>query len=178
MVSGDKEAQGPVGIVAEPDAGGDSDVELRRAGGGVDRESAPGDIGSILAEVDVEGSGEAAGTFSGLRGMARDFDCADEHAAGAIFRFGYDVQAVVHAVDQVDVGMAGRPENHFRARSDAAEGVGGGVGKAQIGLRLDDTGNGVSMHQIGAEERPRYLDGRAGVETSRKRVRFIDRACR
>src|SRR5208283_4543212 len=55
-----------------------------------------------------------------------------------VARAGHDVQAVVHAIDQVDIGMTGRAEHDLGARSAAACRVGSEVARAQIRLGLDD----------------------------------------
>ena len=55
-----------------------------------------------------------------------------------VARAGHDVQAVVHAIDQVDIGMTGRAEHDLGARGAAASRVGGKVVRAQIRLGLDD----------------------------------------
>ena len=47
------------------------------------------------------------------------------------------VHAKVHAVGEVDVGMTGRPEHHGIARRLAAERVRARIGRARVGLDLD-----------------------------------------
>ena len=54
----------------------------------------------------------------GLAGLAHGvgpvdgLDRADQHGRGAAVGLGDDVQAVMHAVDKIDVGDPGRPEHH------------------------------------------------------------------
>src|SRR5271157_4707990 len=55
-----------------------------------------------------------------------------------VARAGHDVQAVVHAIDEVDIGMTGRAEHDLGARGAAASRVGSKVVRAQIRLGLDD----------------------------------------
>ena len=51
---------------------------------------------------------------------------------------GGGVEAVVHAVDEVDVGAAGWAEEGKVIGGEAAVGVRGGVGEAEVGFDFDD----------------------------------------
>jgi hypothetical protein len=62
------------------------------------------------------------------------------------------VEAVVHAVDEVDVGAAGWAEEGGVVGSEAAEGVRGGVGEAEVGLDLDDAAGEALAVEIADEE--------------------------
>ena len=53
----------------------------------------------------------------------------------------------MHAVNEVDVGVAGRPEYHFRARRYASSGVSGKIANAEVCLRLDDPSSRLAMNQ-------------------------------
>src|SRR5205823_10455577 len=53
---------------------------------------------------------------------------ADQHRAGAALRLAYEVEAPVHAVRAVDVGVAGRTEHHAVALGAAAERMRGRIG--------------------------------------------------
>jgi len=68
------------------------------------------------------------------------FEGAEENAAGAAFGFAGNVEAVVGAVNEVNVGMAGRAEQDGIARSLTGGGVGGGIIFAEIGFDFDDAG--------------------------------------
>jgi len=76
--------------------------------------------------------------------LAQDgLQCADEDAAGHAFRFAGDVDAVVHAIDEVDVRMTGRPEHDPISLGNAAKAVGCGVGgvgdvRPEISFHLND----------------------------------------
>ena len=89
-----------------------------------------GDVGCELA---VEGH---------FRQAEQGFERADEDGAGHAFRLAGDVDAVVHAVDEVDVGVAGFAEHDGVAGRDAAKAVGGRVGdgavRAVVGFDFDD----------------------------------------
>src|SRR5258708_36840089 len=68
-----------------------------------------------------------------LRGRER----ADEHRAGTALRLAYEVEAPVHAVGAVDIGVARRTEHHAVALGAAAERMRGRIG-VMVGLDLDD----------------------------------------
>ena len=65
-------------------------------------------------------------------------EAAHQHRRRDALRLGDHVEAVVHAVDQVHVGAAGRAEEHLGARGAPLGGVAGQVVLTDIGLGLDD----------------------------------------
>ena len=79
------------------------------------------------------------------------FEGADEQASGLAFGFARDVQAVMESVDEVDVGATGWAEENFVALGDAAIGVCGGIGDAEIGFDLDDA-SGAKLFPFAADE--------------------------
>ena len=97
-------------------------------------------------------------------------DGADEDSASLAGEMGGCVEAVVHAVDEVDVGVAGWAEEGEVVGGEAAEGVGGGVGEAEVGLDLGDAAGEALAVEIAdeepAEEGSGYSFGGAGVEGS------------
>lgn len=135
------EPQWPIGAMAYTDAGGNLDirrapaviVDLQRALG---EEYGDGVVGAGDAEMAGEPSGAGNG---GHR--------TDEHAAGRAVRFSGDVQALVNPVDKVDVGVAGRAIDDFGAGGDAAGGVGGLIGQAEIGFHFGNGGGHAAMHK-------------------------------
>ena len=68
------------------------------------------------------------------------FEGAEQDASGAAFGFAGDVEAVVVAVDEIDVGVAGWAEEDGIAGGEAGGGVGGGIVLAEIGFDFDDAG--------------------------------------
>ena len=66
------------------------------------------------------------------------FEGADEDAAGFAVRLAGDIEAVIHAIDEVNVGMAGRAEEDSIAGGFSGEGVGGRVVGAEVGFDFDD----------------------------------------
>lgn len=140
-----EEPQWPIGAMAYSYAG--SDCDFGRAPAiiaDVDLAFGTENGEGVVGAGDAEMAGEAAGT--GDLG-----DGADEDAAGGAVGLGGDVEAIVHAVDEIDVGVAGGTINDFGAGGDAAGGVGGFVVETEIGLDLGDGGGEIAMDQHLAE---------------------------
>ena len=104
-------------------------------------------------------------------------DGADEDSAGFAGEMGGCVEAVVHTVDEVDVGAAGWAEEGEVVGGEAAEGVGGWVGEAEVGLDLDDAASEALAVEIAdeelAEECSRDYLGGPGVEASGEELRRV-----
>jgi hypothetical protein len=66
------------------------------------------------------------------------FQGAQQHSPGDARRIRRDVEAVVHAVREVDIGVPGRAEHDGVAGGTATEGVRRRIGFAGVGLGLDD----------------------------------------
>jgi len=116
-----------------------------------------GQVTAIIAVAgDPKGFGQAAGTTGefaeihlGLKGYAAGpshfFDTGEglegTEKNGSCLAFGLAgyIQAVMVAVDEIDVGVAGRPEQHRGAGRVARGGMGGGIVFAEVGFDLDDT---------------------------------------
>ena len=97
-----------------------------------------------------------AGPAIRVRALDR-LDGPDRIAAGA-GRARHDVQTVVHAVDKIDVGPAGRPYMPVPRRS-AEAGVGSAIVRAEVGLELDDPADPPPVRS----SRTRRLPSRARV---------------
>lgn len=144
--------------MAYTDAGSDLDfggaptfvADFERAFGAEDRDG-------VVGAGDAEVAGEAAGATDAN-------DAADKDAAGRTVGLGGDVEAIVHAVDQIDIGVAGRAVDDFGAGSDAAGGVGGFVGKPEIGFDFDDRGGQVAVDEHFAQQSAGDGDGVAVIE--------------
>jgi hypothetical protein len=72
-------------------------------------------------------------------------DGSNQDASSAACFLGDDVQAFVHAVNEIDVGVSWRTEDHFSARCDPAPGMRGAIFNAQVRFGFDDLRRGVSM---------------------------------
>lgn len=158
-----EEPERPVGAVCDADAGRDFDGFGDQAGV-VDGEGVGGveDGQAVLRAGDAEGAREAPGAGDA-------FDGADEDAAGGAVGFGDEIEALVDAVDEIDVGAAGRAEDDLGAGGDAAGGVGGFVIEAEVGFGFDDGGGVGAADEEFAEEIAGDGDGVAGVEGFRER---------
>ncbi len=93
--------------------------------------------GSGAEEIWFGGGGEAAEAGHGFE-AGDGLEGADEDSSGLAVGLAGEVEAVVHAVDEVDVGEAGRAEEYRVARGLADEGVGGWVGEAEVGFDFGD----------------------------------------
>lgn len=62
----------------------------------------------------------------------------DQHRGRLAIRGADDVEAVVHAIDEVDIGAPGWPEHHCRPPGTSGACVAGEVLRTGVGLRLDD----------------------------------------
>jgi hypothetical protein len=89
---------------------------------------------------------------------------AQQHAPRRAVRLGHQVEAFVHAVDEIHVGVPGRPEDHARARREAAGGVRGQIAAAGVGFRLDDDAGGLAVYQHLAQQAARHGGAVALVE--------------
>ena len=107
---------------------------------------------------DAEGFAEAAGAAGQLAEVLRTvkrnaagashffdsrerFERTKEDASGFALGFAGNVQAVVVSVDEVDVGVARRPEEDGVAKSASGGGVGSGVCFAEVSFEFNDAGS-------------------------------------
>ena len=183
----DDEAEGVFDGFADADAGSGADeIGFEAVVKDLQRGGAAGDVEAVVGGAgDVEGLTEAsgAGGEQARRGAGRQLAqaghgveaCdglkgADEDAAGVSIGLAGDVQAVVHPVDEVDVGEAGGAEEDGVAGGLAVIGVGGGVVEAEVGFDLDDASSeGLAVPTACdefAEETAGHDVGRVEVEAS------------
>ncbi len=83
---------------------------------------------------------------------------------GLAGRLGDQVEALVHPIDEIYVGVAGRAEDHAGTVCNAAGGMSGQVIAAEIGFGFDDDSSGGTVHEDRAEEAAGDLDCGSGVE--------------
>ncbi len=69
---------------------------------------------------------------------AERFQSANQHAARPAFRFSHKIEALVHAVTQIHIGVTRRAEDHRRSFRQAPGRVGGLVALPEISFRLRD----------------------------------------
>ena len=146
-------------------------------GGAEEQLVARGQVEAVLAAVKPQGAAAFAGAvqqvlplvgrqFIGCFSVPQAADgvqpvyrgkTTQQHGGGLALRLGDEVQAAVHAVDEIDVGMARRAEHGGVAGGlVVAVGVGGLVDGAHIGLRFRDAAHQqlalIPPHQIAADE--------------------------
>src|SRR5947209_8681668 len=150
-----EEAEGAVGGFADAYAWGGLDFGGTVAivgdlDGGVGR----GDVEVVgVFAGDVESLTEAAGASGeefgfGVVGKASEIghgfeavdwiESPDEDSAWFAGKMRGDVETVVHAIDEIDVGAAGWAEEDSVVWSESTGGVRGGIGEAEVGLDLGD----------------------------------------
>lgn len=153
------ETERQVGGLADADAGRDEDMaegetvvaHLERRGGIEEIEAVvrgPRE-GERLAEAAGAGGEQArggAGREAAVQGHSSEagegFEGAEQDAAAPAFYFAGEIHAVVAAVDEVEIGVAGGTEENAVARGGTAMGVGRGVSerivRAEVGFDFDD----------------------------------------
>src|ERR1019366_6466091 len=122
----------------------------------------PGPVGELLQW--ARGASAGAHEIHARHGLER----ANQHTAGPSVCLRHQVEALVHAVDHVDVGVARRSEDDARTLGEAAGGVGRQIVAAQVRFGLDDDAGGGTVDQHFAEQGARHLHGGAGIERSRE----------
>src|SRR5689334_12611622 len=107
----------------DADARGNADTKGFRARRRVDREESLGEVGAVVTAGDAQSQRQLSGAVGQILDAARArpapphpwdslqwFQSADQDASGAALRLGDHVEAFVHAVDEVDVGVSGFTE--------------------------------------------------------------------
>ena len=100
------------------------------------------------------------------------FQCANQYTAGTTLGFRDDIQALIHAVDQIHVCMRGRAKQDLRARRHTAPSMRGRVFEPQIRLGLDNACRGSAVNQDLAQQGACYFSRRAVVKAPRERFTF------
>ena len=139
------------------------------------------DIGPVVGAGDAERHGEFGRARCQVLYLARGrpapahevephhrFERANQDATGRAGGFADQIEALIHPIDKVDVGVARRPEDHFRARGDAPRGVGGLVARGEVRFGLHDDARGAAVDQDFAGQVARDVDRRAGVKGARQ----------
>ena len=101
----------------------------------------------------------------------------DEDSACFAGKMRGDVEAVVHAVDEVDIYVSGWAEEYCVAGSETAGCVGCRVDEAEVGFDFGDAGGEAFALEVAdeelAEEGSGYGVGGAGVEASWEEFRGV-----
>jgi len=80
------------------------------------------------------------------------FDCAQQHSGGMAFRFGDNVHAIMHAIDEIDVGMAWWTEHHLGPRGQAFRRMRGKVMNSKV--RFDFNNSTYALDAVGGAHEP------------------------
>ena len=104
------------------------------------------EIKTVALTRDAEGFGQSTRPIGAPGYATKRLDGADQYTPRCGACFGGYIQAVVHAVDQVDVGMATGAVQHFGSLGTTVPGVRGWVVLAQVRLNLDDSTSGLAVH--------------------------------
>ncbi len=101
------------------------------------------------------------------------FESAEKDGAGLAFPLARNVEAIVIAVDEINVGVAGRAEQDGGAGGVAGGGVGRGIALSEVGLNFDDAGRQERLlavtHQDLAEKFAGHAPRIAGEEGAGER---------
>src|ERR1035438_6684385 len=162
----------PMPRVFHADAGpldNDQRLDLWRCG---DVEILAQQVVSVEALVNLHGSAEQAGALGAAFDILHRLNGAQQDGGGMTFPFRDHVHAVVHAIDQVNIGMARRPEHDFGPLRPPARGVRRKVMRAEVGLHFHDAANPLtatgSAHEIFAEQVPGDFNRVPVIKRARK----------
>lgn len=129
---------GDLSRIADTDASRDSDLRSLRSR--INPNHRTRKIHAVVCARDAERTCEPAGTVGAkARHDSADWlDRANEHGMSLPFAQRDDVEALVHSVDEKDVGACWRPEKRARSRCEPEPRVACGVVRSAIRLRFDD----------------------------------------
>jgi len=111
----------------------------------------------------------SGGSAAAHGGESRDrLKRANQHATGLSLGLAHEIQTFVHAVNEIDIGVAGWSENHSRSIGEAAPGVGSAIVDSQICLYFHNAAGCTSVDQDLAEAITRDFDGWTRIEIARE----------
>ena len=117
-------------------------------------------------ELNFSGAGHFLNALEGFKG-------AEKNRPGFTFVLACDVEAIVIAVDEINIGMAGGAEQDRSAGSVAGGGVGRGIELSEVGFDFDDAGGetwGSVAYQDFADEFESHTTGIAREEGTGERA--------
>ena len=92
---------------------------------------------------------------------AKRLECADQDTSRMTLDVGHDVQALMHAVDEIDIGASRRAEEHFGPLRFATGRMGSEIVQAEIGFSFNDHSGRFAMQQNATEQKRCKLNRRA-----------------
>jgi len=124
----------------------------------------------VEAAVDVKGATDQPRAGAPVDSRTR-LERAYQNRLRLTFSPSHEVQAVVHAIREVDVGVARRSEHHLRARrAPAAGGMGSQVVRPQVGLDLDQPAPPLLAVDLADEDLAQQVTG-DGHRIAREEIR-------
>jgi len=174
----------------DTDAWRNADADRLRPFGRMNRQRTASEIRSIVAAGNSQSQSELPRTIGELldsrcrrpadahpRDARHRFQRPNQNASGESLGLGDNIQAFVHSIDEIHVGVAGRAEDHAGSGSNAPPRMRGAVLKAalraKICLCFDDAAGSCSVHHDGSQQRSRDFDSRTVVERARQRRSYI-----
>ena len=146
--------------------------ETRFGIGGGDVKLLAKEIVGIETFIDLHRFAEQPGSLGSALDVLNGFNGAQEDGSGMPFPFGDDVHAIIHAVNEINIGMAGRTEHDASSLGKALGRMSGEIMWAEVSFDLDnaadsfDAGGGV--HEPFSEQFARDKDGVAVIEFARQ----------
>jgi len=175
------EAQGPVGAKPDADARRDDDIGGFNLQPLAEDNRASGQVDPIMFPANPHGAGQPSGTATEEVGFgdggaiaahaleaAQRLERPDKNTTGAAFCLGDDIQAVVHPIDEVDVGVAGRAVDDLSPGRAPARDVSGQIVFAQVSLDFGDAAGAAVMDENLTEQETGQFDGRPQIEAARQ----------
>ena len=90
---------------------------------------------------------------------------SNQNATGMPYAIRHDVEAFVHAVDEIHISTAGRSEQHFCSFGKTVRGMSGEITGAEVSFGFNDHPCRLIVLQDAAQQRGRELDGGPFEET-------------
>lgn len=127
---------------------------------------------AIQSLVDFERSAKQAGALGPPLNVLNRFQCPEQYGGSLAFGLGHDIHAIVHAINEINVGVAGRAEHRSGPGGESFGRVRGEIMRAQVGFHLDDPADSLepfdSVNQIFTEQFSGHQRGIPGIKASVK----------
>jgi hypothetical protein len=165
-------AGGPVPRVINTDACRASHARPRSLiGWELDPEPVATKIFTVEAAVDVHGAAKKSRPPGFVSNTSHRFQRAQQHGMWGPGGLSDDVEAIPKAVNQINIGMAGRPEHDFGSPRTPARRMGRKIVRPAIGLGLYDAADSqdvsIGMYQVLTDEIASDVQGTPRVIFSR-----------
>ena len=92
---------------------------------------------------------------------AKRLERADQDTSRMTRDVPHDIQALMHAVYEIDIGVSSRTEEYFGPLRFATGGMGSEIVQAEIGFSFNDHSGRFAMQQNATEQKRRKLNCRA-----------------